>query len=311
MIKLKNISFKRGNRTILNDISLKLNKGEIFGIVGPSGAGKSTLMQIMSGLLDAEKGEVFLGNERVPGPAHRLIPGHPEIQLVNQEFGLDIYHSVSENLRVKANHLNEKLKIEIIQELLELLELTHLADHKAIELSGGEKQRLALARALIMESKVVLLDEPFAHLDTHIKRSVIDYLIRLKKSRKTTFVFVTHDGQDVLTFADRVGYFNHSKIERIDTPMAFYNFPKSVSEARFFGEINQVTLNKKKYLFRPTQYSLLHSDKFSVEIKLTFKEKIFAGPFMMFIFKASNRNTITLFDTKDISDADKIYIEKN
>ena len=311
MIKLKNISFKRGNRTILNDISLKLNKGEIFGIVGPSGAGKSTLMQIMSGLLDAEKGEVFLGNERVPGPAHRLIPGHPEIQLVNQEFGLDIHHSVTENLRVKANHLNEKLKIEIIQDLLNLLELTHLSDHKAIELSGGEKQRLALARALIMESKVVLLDEPFAHLDAHIKRSVIDYLIRLKKIRKTTFVFVTHDGQDVLTFADRVGYFNHSKIERIDSPNAFYNFPKSITEARFFGEINQVTLDKKNHLFRPTQYSLVPSEKFSIEIKLTFKEKIFAGPFMMFIFKTNNRNTITLFDTKDISDAEKIYIEKN
>lgn len=311
MILLKNISFKRGNRTILNDISLKLIKGEIFGIVGPSGAGKSTLLQIIAGVLESDSGTVFLGKEKLLGPSQRLIPGHPEVQLVNQEFGLDNYHSVVDNLRVKSNHLNEKLKIEIIDELLELLELTHLSNIQAVHLSGGEKQRLALARALIMESKVVLLDEPFAHLDAHIKRSVIDYLIRLKKIRKTTFVFVTHDGQDVLTFADRVGYFNHSKIERIDSPMDFYNFPKSVSEARFFGEINQVSIDKTNYLFRPTQYSLVPTEKFSVEIKLTFKEKIFAGPFMMFIFKFRNRNMITLFDTKDISDADKIYIEKN
>ena len=308
MIKLKNISFKRGNRTILNDISLKLNKGEIFGIVGPSGAGKSTLMQIMSGLLDAEKGEVFLGNERVPGPAHRLIPGHPEIQLVNQEFGLDIYHSVIENLRVKANHLNEKLKVEIIQDLLELLELTHLAEHKAIDLSGGEKQRLALARALIMESKVVLLDEPFAHLDAHVKRRVIDYLIRLKKARKTTFVFVTHDGQDVLTFADRVGYFNDTNFLRVDTPSAFYLFPTSITEARFFGEINQISVNKTKLMFRPSHFSTIPNDIFKIEIKVVFKEKVFAGPFSIFTFKALNNTIINLYDSKDISYADKIYI---
>ena len=190
MIHLKNIVFNRGERNILDEVSLTLNKGEIFGVVGPSGAGKSTLMQIMSGLLDPFSGEVLLGKNRVLGPSQRLIPGHPEIQLVNQEFGLDNYHSVIENLRIKANHLNEELKQEMSLELLDLFELTHLSNQKAIQLSGGEKQRLALARALIMESKVVLLDEPFAHLDAHIKRNVIAYLTRLKKARKTTFVFV-------------------------------------------------------------------------------------------------------------------------
>lgn len=311
MIQLKNIVFNRGERNILDDVSLTLNKGEIFGIVGPSGAGKSTLMQIMAGLLDPFSGEVWLGKNRVPGPSQRLIPGHPEIQLVNQEFGLDNYHSVIENLRVKANHLNEQLKQEMTAELLELFELTHVSNHKAVQLSGGEKQRLALARALIMESKVVLLDEPFAHLDAHIKRNVIEYLIRLKKARKTTFVFVTHDGQDVLTFADRVAYFNENQIKRIDTPELFYLKPSSIIEGRFFGDLNQVSIERKTYFFRPTQFSLEKTEKESVEIGVLFKEKIFAGPYSMFIFKAGKRNLITLYDTKDISHADKIYIEKN
>jgi ABC-type Fe3+/spermidine/putrescine transport system ATPase subunit len=311
MILLKNISFKRGNRTILNDISLKLIKGEIFGIVGPSGAGKSTLLQIIAGVLESDSGAVFLGKEKLLGPSQRLIPGHPEVQLVNQEFGLDNYHSVVDNLRVKANHLNEKLKIEIIDELLELLELTHLSNIQAVHLSGGEKQRLALARALIMESKVVLLDEPFAHLDAHIKRRVVDYLIRLKKARKTTFIFVTHDGQDVLTYADRVGYFNDANFLRVDTPSAFYLKPNSVTEAKFFGDINQLLVNKTKFMFRPTHFSLEPHGKYEIEINVIFKDKFFAGPFSIFTFKVGTKSTITLYDLKDISYVDKIYIEKN
>ncbi len=311
MISLKNISFKRGDRTILNDLSLKLNKGEIFGIVGPSGAGKSTLMQIMAGLLDPDNGVVFLGKDRVPGPSQRLIAGHPEIQLVNQEFGLDNYHTVSENLRVKANHLNEVLKNEMIEELLELLDLSHVAKQQAIQLSGGEKQRLALARALIMESKVILLDEPFAHLDAHIKRKVVDYLIRLKKARKTTFVFVTHDGQDVLTFADRIAYFNDNSLQRISESVDFYENPSNEIEARFFGEVNNLLINRIRHLFRPNQFSLQRNEQYTVEVPVAFREKIFAGPYSLFIFKVGSKNLITLYDTKDISHADKIYIEKN
>lgn len=311
MISLKNISFKRGGRTILKDISLKLNKGEIFGIVGPSGAGKSTLLQIMSGLLDAEHGAVFLGKDQVVGPSQRLIPGHPEVQLVNQEFGLDNYHQVYENLWVKANHLNEELKKEMIEELLDLLDLSHLATSQAIHLSGGEKQRLALGRALIMESKVVLLDEPFAHLDAHIKRRVIDYLLRLKKARKTTFVFVTHDGQDVLTFADRIGYFNDAEIKRISKAEEFYLKPANEIEARFFGDINKINLDKRAYLFRPSQFSLTKSSVHNYELIVSFKEKVFGGPYSIFTFKVGSKNTITLYDTKDISYVDKIYIEKN
>ena len=311
MISLKNISFKRGGRTILKDISLKLNKGEIFGIVGPSGAGKSTLLQIMSGLLDAEHGAVFLGKDQVVGPSQRLIPGHPEVQLVNQEFGLDNYHKVYENLWVKANYLNEKLKKEMIEELLDLLDLSHLATSQAIHLSGGEKQRLALGRALIMESKVILLDEPFAHLDAHIKRRVIDYLLRLKKARKTTFVFVTHDGQDVLTFADRIAYFNDSEIKRISNAEEFYLKPANEIEARFFGEVNKISLDRKAYLFRPTQFSLTKSSVYNYELVVNFKEKVFAGPYSVFTFKVGSKQSITLYDTKDISHADKIYIEKN
>ena len=123
--------------------------------------------------------------------------------------------------------------------------------HSAISLSGGEKQRLALARALSKEPDVLLLDEPFAHLDAHIKRRVIRYLMALKKVRKTTFVLVSHEGRDVLSLSDRVAFFDEGKIARLDLPVNFYNFPSSYYEGLFFGEMNRVILKGKEVFFRP------------------------------------------------------------
>jgi iron(III) transport system ATP-binding protein len=309
MIRVTNLHFER-DRSILNNLNFTLKKGEVFGIVGPSGAGKSTLLSIMAGLLDASKGEVKLGSEIIYGPKDRLLPGHPEVQLVNQEFGLDIYHTVSENLRVKANHLTAEMKGEFIAELLDLMELTHIANHKAIQLSGGEKQRLAMARAIIMEPKVILLDEPFAHMDAHIKRKVIAYLLALKKSRKTTFVFVTHDGQDVMTFADRIAYFNQGQIQRIDTPEAFYRYPTAYEEGLFFGELNSVKQKKETLIFRPNQFSLDEQQE-GVHLEVKFLDAAYAGIYYLNYFRVGKNERIVLYHTEILNHAHKIVITKN
>ena len=181
MFSIQGVYFERATRSILTNIQLTVKKGEMLGLVGPSGAGKSTLLHILAGLLDASKGTVKLDGELILGPKDRLVPGHPEVQLVNQEFGLDLYHTVRENLIVKANHLTKEIRDQFADELLDLLGLTSIANSQAVYISGGEKQRLALGRALIMEPKVILLDEPFAHMDAHIKRKVVHYLQALKK----------------------------------------------------------------------------------------------------------------------------------
>lgn len=291
MLRVKKIHFKRHNlsptvqdrlqpfgKPIIDGVSLNLKNGSFLGIVGPSGAGKSTLLKIIAGLLDADSGSVSLDSESISGPKDRLIPGHPEIKLVDQQFELDRFHTVEENLRLQMTHLPENLRAELTDELLSLMELGDLKKRKASELSGGEQQRLALARALACEPKVLLLDEPFAHLDAPIKSKVIRYLAALRKTRKTSFVLVSHDGREVLSLADEIAYFNEGKIQRTASPKAFYSESFSADEARFFGEINSLRIGRKTYLFRPDAYFVSEFEN-SIKVELSYRKTYYYGLF--------------------------------
>lgn len=308
MLKVRNIHFSREN-PILQDISFDLKPGEILGLVGPSGAGKSTLLKIMAGLLDAQEGTVFLGKSRVYGPGYKLIPGHADIQLVNQDFDLDLYHTVRENLVVKANYLPKQECAELVDELLDILELSPLAGHQAKNLSGGEQQRLALGRALALEPKVILLDEPFAHMDAHLRSRISNYLLALKKVRKTAFMLVTHDGQEVLSLADRIAFFNEGRIRRMDTPEAFYFDPQSAFEGLFFGELNVITRNRKQLLFRPVEFVISEGEA-EDQLEVQFLRKSFAGPYYQNHFRISKKESIVLYHQESLENVTKIIIHK-
>jgi ABC-type sulfate/molybdate transport systems ATPase subunit len=306
MIQVKDVSFAREN-PILEQINLELKAGQILGLVGPSGAGKSTLLKIIAGLLDADSGTVLLKKKPVVGPSKRLVPGHPEIQLVNQDFALDIYHTVAENLRVKANYLPNSACEELVAELLELLDLTNLQHQQAISLSGGEQQRLALGRALAMEPAVILLDEPFAHLDVHLKDRIATYLLALKKVRKTAFILVSHDGQEVLSLADQIAFFYAGKIQRIDTPENFYYQPNSIFEGSFFGTLNVCKLDKKTIFFRPNEYRIASTDE-SDALAVRFQKSRFSGPYYQNYFRVGKSQTIVLFHSESLNHVEKIAI---
>ena len=308
MLKIRNIHFSR-HKSILSGINLDLKPGQILGLVGPSGAGKSTLLRIIAGLLDADLGTVKLGKEQIAGPKNLLIPGHPEIQLVNQDFELDLFHTVRENIVLKANYLPKIECNELVDELLDIFELNHLSEQIAKTLSGGEQQRLALARALAMEPKVILLDEPFAHVDAHLKSRISNYLMALKKIRKTIFILVTHDGQEVLNLADKIAFFSDGKIQRIDFPEAFYFEPKDAYEGLFFGDLNQIKRQKKQILFRPTEFSL-DLDSEGEEIELKFIRKSFCGPYYQNFFKVGKKETIVLYYKEPLDYVQKIKIAK-
>lgn len=310
MIKIKNIYFSR-EKEILTGVSFNLKSSSILGLVGPSGAGKSTLLKIMAGLLDADKGEVLLGKERIVGPSFRLIPGHPEIQLVNQDFDLDLYHTVRENLLVQANYLPDGLCQELIDELLELLELTPLQNKQAIHLSGGEQQRLALGRSLAKEPEVILLDEPFAHMDAHLRNRISDYLLDLKKIRKTSFMLVTHDGEEVLSLADRILFFNDGQVLRVDTPENFYFNPTDEFEGLFFGDLNVVKIKKETVLFRPIEYSLAVDDtENEIQLDVKFVKSVFFGAYFKNHFQTKKKEMIILYHPESLSHVQKIAIQK-
>lgn len=309
MLKVKELSFRRGERLLFSDVAFQLKKGDFIGIVGASGSGKSTLLQVLAGLLTPNTGQILLNKEIVRGPNETLVPGHTEIQLVNQEFALDPYHTVKENLLVKGQHLTKEAREELAEDLLQLIELEHLKNNKAIDLSGGEKQRLAIARALMLEPMVVLLDEPFAHLDATIKRKVIFYLRALNKFRKTTYVMVTHDGSDVMALANRVAVLENCKLSEFREPIEWYKSPVNFKQGLFFGELNKVKVNGKELLFRPDEFQLDTVNQ-PLIIKVRFKYAVAMGGYYENHFQTSS-GPIIIHHLKELNEIKEIAIGKN
>lgn len=308
MLQINSISFFY-QEPLFQDVSFEIGKGEIIGIVGDSGAGKTTLLKVIAGLLDASSGEVVFENETVYGPAKNLIPGHEEIKLVNQDFNLDLYHTVKENIKEKVLHLPKLERDELVEELLDLTELNHRSDQKAILLSGGEQQRLALARAMAGEPKLLLLDEPFVHLDGRLRMKISNYLLQMKDARDMSIILVSHDGGEILSFTDRIIHFSNGKINRIASPLEFYFLPNSYKEAEFFGIINSVHINNNEILFRPTEFELVNDAK-EISIKIKFLGSQFAGTHFVNYFQTVNDEKIILFHNKSLDEEKEIIIKK-
>ena len=309
MLKLNNVSLAF-DKPIINNVSFELSEGEFIGVVGESGVGKTTLLKIISGLVNLSDGEVLLNEEKVEGPSRKLIPGHEEIKLVNQDFDLDIYHTVRENIREKILFLSKEEREEKIEELLKLMEIKHLEEQKAINISGGEQQRLAFARALASEPKVLLLDEPFSHLDFRLKNKIQNYLLSLKFQKGLSVIIVSHNGEEILSVSDKVIHFENGSVKRIDTPVNFYNNPESLNEALLFGAVNELNISDETILFRPNAYSILSSNKDNKrEVNLSFIGAQFGGAFYLNYFYCGDKK-IVLYADYVMDDIKSIYIIK-
>ena len=160
MLELKNISHSF-DKAILKKVNLKLLPAEIIGLVGKSGAGKSSLLKIAAGLLTPDEGTLLFDSKKLQSAAQLLVPGFKDFSIVNQDFKLDLYHTVEENIRESILFLPTNQREKRVLQLLKLFELTKIQAVKSILISGGEQQRLAIARAIANKPKVLFLDEPF------------------------------------------------------------------------------------------------------------------------------------------------------
>ena len=243
MLKVKNISFGYTKVPILESVSFQANEGEHISIVGESGSGKTTLLKLLYGMYDLKEGSIFWKNKSILGPKFNLITGPEYMKYVSQEFDLVPYFTVEETVGKYLSNFYLKKKAERIQELLEIVELSNYSKIKVKDLSGGQKQRISIVSALAKEPEIILMDEPFSHIDNFKKHSLRRNLFNYFKAQKITCVVATHDREDVLSYADKVIVLDNHHIIAQDTPQGLYKNPMSPLVASFFSEYNVIKDN--------------------------------------------------------------------
>tara|TARA_R110000868_G_scaffold345175_3_gene606296 strand:+ start:97 stop:1008 length:912 start_codon:yes stop_codon:yes gene_type:complete len=246
MLNIKNLSFSYNKTPVLKNLSFNVNQGENIAIIGESGSGKSTLLKLLYGEYDLKKGKIFWKDKEILGPKYNLIIGPEYMKYVAQEFDLMPFITVAENMGAFLSNFYPKEKKERIKELLDVVELNNFADTKVKLLSGGQKQRVALAKAIAKQPEILLLDEPFSHIDNFKKQSLRRSLFKYLKEKNITCIVATHDKADVMGFSDRMLLLNNQKIEANDTPENLYQNPKTALIASFFEEFNRIN-NKIVY----------------------------------------------------------------
>lgn len=306
LLSVENLSVAYTDKSIIKNCNFQLKSNEIIVVLGASGDGKTTLLKAIAGLLPFETGVVKFKDVAILDASNKLVPGHERIKLVNQDFALDEFHTVEENLRLRLLPYDTDYQQMRIKSLLRLTKLTPYRHVKATALSGGQQQRLAIARALADEPELVLLDEPFNQLDFQTKNLIATHVKAYLKKNKIGAIMVTHNGVEAMEWADKIIYFEAGEIQRIDSPTDFYNSPRTVKEARFFGTINKVKIRNKLYYFRPSDFSLKKDKHYTVKLDLVFKSLTQMGWYGMYTFKAGKQKVV-LYAKDDISTLSKIF----
>jgi spermidine/putrescine transport system ATP-binding protein len=223
-----------GEVTALRDVTLGVEQGEFLSLLGPSGCGKTTLLRCCAGIETPDEGRVFLEEKDVTDqPAYKR-----PVNMVFQRWALFPHKTVAENIAFGLM-LKKVAKAEITRQVkstLELVKMDGYEDRFPKQLSGGQAQRVALARAIIMQPKVLLLDEPLGSLDLKLRKEMQIELINIHKRLRTTFIYVTHDQEEALTMSNRVVLLNNGMIIQDGTPSDVYQRPNSVFAAQFIGE---------------------------------------------------------------------------
>ncbi len=243
-------------------------------IIGESGCGKSTLLKIVYGLLQLDEGSVLWNNSPVLGPNHNLVPGESSMKFLSQDFDLMPFISVAENISQFLSIFHpEELKLRT-QELLDLIEMKPYAKTKVGNLSGGQQQRVALARVLAKEPELLLLDEPFSHIDNFRKNRLRRNLFAHLKKKNISCIVATHDMDDVLSFADEVIVLKDQTIIAQTAPLHLYQNPKTKYTATLFGEVNLVPMQLLKSYSKINKSILVYPSEFQLSDKAGLKAKV-------------------------------------
>jgi putrescine transport system ATP-binding protein len=235
-IRIAGISKKFGQFTAVDDVTLDIHRGEVFCLLGGSGCGKTTLLRMLAGFEAPTAGRIFIDRHDMTD----VPPFKRPVNMMFQSYALFPHMTVENNVAfgLKQEGMPGNQIAERVAEMLALVKLDELAKRKPHQLSGGQRQRVALARALIKRPKLLLLDEPLGALDKRLREHTQFELVNIQKRLGVTFVVVTHDQEEAMTLATRIGVMNQGRIVQVGTPQEIYEFPSTRFTAEFIGNVN-------------------------------------------------------------------------
>ena len=254
---------------LIRNLNFSVNKGEIVSFIGESGSGKTTFLKCLAGLEKINSGSIELNGKILNDDTTFVNPNLRKIGFVFQDYPLFPHINVLENITINL----EKSFFSKLDYILQLTNLKDLCERFPDQLSGGEQQRVCLARALIREPDLLLLDEPFSNLDSSIKFTIQQEIHKIIKQTKTTTILVTHDIKDTFNISDKILIFKAGILQQYDNPVNMYCNPVNCYCAKILGELNQVTINDKTYFIRPEKIKLTETSKFKAKVE----KSLFAG----------------------------------
>ena len=237
-VRIRNVTKKFGDVAAVDDLSLDIYQGELFCLLGGSGSGKSTLLRMLAGFESPTSGTIEIDGQDMSNVA----PYNRPINMMFQSYALFPHMSVWNNIAygLKRDHMGSAEIAARVDELLKLVKLEPYAQRKPHQLSGGQRQRVALARALAKRPKLLLLDEPLGALDKKLREETQFELVKIQETLGVTFIVVTHDQEEAMSLATRIGVMNQGEIAMIGEPAEIYEFPNSRFVAGFIGSVNMV-----------------------------------------------------------------------
>ncbi|WP_289295252.1 ABC transporter ATP-binding protein [uncultured Reyranella sp.] len=239
-VELKGLSKRYGAAVAVDDVSLRVEHGQLVCLLGPSGCGKTTTLRLIAGFIEPSAGEIEVGGKVLSSPSRTVPPEGRKMSMIFQSYALWPHMTVAENVAygLKIRKLDRATIDAKLKAILSTARLEALADRYPGELSGGQQQRVSLARALVVEPETLLLDEPLSNLDANLREEMRFEIRRLHDQYRYTTVYVTHDQAEAMTTADLIAVMNKGRVEQLGPPEEIYTRPRSEFVARFIGGSN-------------------------------------------------------------------------